>query len=88
MEVRGPVNGERALGIARDMGLDLARIQKEIGSEEIGAILQETASLGDKLGLTGTPAFIIGGAIIPGAVGLEPLRQSVDNMRRCGKVTC
>jgi protein-disulfide isomerase len=88
MELRGPVNGERALGIARDMGLDLARIQKEIQSEDIGAALQENASLGDKLGLTGTPAFVVGEEIIPGAVGLEPLRQAVDNTRRCGKATC
>ena len=39
---------------------------------EVRAAIEENAGLGDKLGLTGTPAFIIGEEIIPGAVGLDP----------------
>ena len=39
-------------------------------------------------GLSGTPAFIIGGEIIPGAVGLDPLKQVVASVRQCGKATC
>ena len=45
-------------------------------------------ALGDKLGLTGTPAFILADEIIPGAVGLEPMRQAVASVRQCGKVSC
>jgi len=88
MDTRGRVNGERALAVAKEMGLDMARLQKDIESAEVRSALQENMALGDKLNLTGTPAFIIGEAVIPGAVGLEPLKQVVANTRQCGKASC
>jgi protein-disulfide isomerase len=88
LDSRGRVNGERALAVAKEMGLDIARLQKDMDSPDIRAALQENASLGDKLNLTGTPAFIIGDTVIPGAVGLEPLKQVVASVRQCGKATC
>jgi protein-disulfide isomerase len=88
MEARGRVNGEKALSLAKEMGLDTARIQKDMDSPSIRAALQENVALGDKLGLTGTPAFIIGEEIIPGAVGAEPLRRVVASVRECGQASC
>jgi protein-disulfide isomerase len=88
MDTRGRVNGERALAVAKELGLDVARLQKDMESLEVRSALQENMGLGDKLGLTGTPAFIIGDEIIPGAVGVEPLKQVVANVRQCGKASC
>jgi protein-disulfide isomerase len=88
IETRGRVNGEKALALAKEMGLDVARIQKDMDSPTIRAALQENVALGDKLGLTGTPAFIVGEEIIPGAVGAEPLRRVVASVRQCGQATC
>jgi protein-disulfide isomerase len=88
METKGRVDGERAMAVAREMGLDMARLQKDLEGEEVKATLQENVALGDKLGLTGTPAFILADEIIPGAVGLEPMRQAVASVRQCGKVSC
>jgi protein-disulfide isomerase len=88
MESRGRVNGERALTVAKEMGVDMARLQKDMEAPEIRTALQENVGLGDKLGLTGTPAFIVGDEIIPGAVGLDPLKQVVASVRKCGKATC
>jgi len=45
-------------------------------------------ALGDKLGRSGTPAFVIGDEVVPGAVGADPLRQAVSGVRQCGKATC
>jgi protein-disulfide isomerase len=88
LESRGRVNGERAIAVAKEMGVDVARLQKDIDSAEVRGALQENMALGDKLSLTGTPAFIIGETVIPGAVGLEPLKQLVSNVRQCGKADC
>ena len=88
LETRGRVNGERALAVARDMGLDVERIKRDLESPEVRAVLQENMGLGDKLGLSGTPAFVIGDAVISGAVGAAPLRQAVTSVRQCGKATC
>jgi protein-disulfide isomerase len=88
MASQGRVNGERALAVAKEMGADMARVQKDMEAAEVRAALQENVGLGDKLGLSGTPAFIIGDEVIPGAVGLEPLKQVVAGVRQCGKATC
>ena len=88
MDTRGRVNGERAMTVAKEMGVDMGRLQKDVESAEIRNALQENMALGDKLSLSGTPAFIVGETVIPGAVGLEPLKQLVDNVRQCGKANC
>ena len=88
METRGRVNAERATAVAKEMGLDMARLQKDLDHPEVRAALQENMELGDKLGLTGTPAFVIGEEIISGAVGLDPLRKIVASTRQCGKAAC
>jgi protein-disulfide isomerase len=88
LESRGRVNGERAIAVAREMGVDVAKLQKDMQAPEIQAALQENVGLGDKLGLSGTPAFIIGDEIIPGAVGIEPMRKTVAGVRQCGHATC
>ena len=82
------MNGERAIAVAKEMGVDVARLQKDMEAPEVSAALQENVALGDKLGLSGTPAFIIGDEVIPGAVGLDPLKQVVANVRQCGKAAC
>jgi protein-disulfide isomerase len=88
METRGRVNGERALAVAKDMGLDVARLKKDMESADIKTALQQNLDIADKLGLSGTPAFIAGEEIIPGAVGIEPLRRLVASLRECGKAAC
>ncbi len=84
----GRVNGERAKAVAREMGLDLARLEKDMNNSEVEAVLRETVALGTKLGVTGTPAFVIGDEIAPGAVGVNPLRLAIMNVRNCGKAVC
>ena len=88
METRGRVNGERAIAVAKEMGVDVAKLQKDMERAEVKATLQENVALGDRLGLSGTPAFIVGDEVISGAVGLEPLRKTVASVRQCGKAVC
>lgn len=88
METRGKVNGERAMALAKDFGLDMAKLKQDMDGEEVRATIRENVELGDKLGLTGTPAFVIGDTVVFGAVGLEPLRKNVASVRQCGKAAC
>ena len=66
----------------------MARLQKDMDAADVRAALQENVALGDKLGLSGTPAFIIGDEVVSGAVGVEPLRKTIAGVRQCGKATC
>ena len=88
LATRGRVGGERATALAREMGLDLARLQKDATGAEVNAALSENQRLAEKLAINGTSAFIIGEEVIPGAVGAGPLRQAIAGIRQCGHAIC
>jgi protein-disulfide isomerase len=85
---RGEANGARALAAAKDAGLDMTQIEKDLKSEEIQATLVESGTLADALGISGTPSYVIGGEVVPGAVGAQSLKKIVDSVRKCGVATC
>ncbi len=84
---RGEANKARALAVAKDIGLDMARLEKDIASPEVKASLQESFKLAEALGLNGTPSYVIGDNVVVGAVGLDALKEKV-NTSRCGKPSC
>jgi protein-disulfide isomerase len=88
MQTRGQVNGERATALAVELGADPARLQADVNSDAVRDIIAENVDLGDRLGLTGTPAWVIGDRVISGAIGTERLAASVANVRKCGSATC
>jgi len=84
---RGQADKARALAAAKDAGLDVARIERDINSDEVRQTLEESLKLAEKLGLNGTPSYVIGPNVVVGAVGIEQLKEKV-NSARCGKATC
>jgi protein-disulfide isomerase len=85
---RGEANGERAMAAAKDSGLDMAQIEKDLKSEEIDATLLESVQLADALGISGTPSYVIGDQVVPGAVGAATLMRHVQSVRKCGTIVC
>jgi protein-disulfide isomerase len=88
LATRGRIGGERAVSLAREMGLDLARLQKDASGPEVAAALDENRRLAEKLSINGTPAFIIGEEVIPGAIGAGPLKHAIAGVRQCGHAVC
>ena len=84
---RGQADKARALAVAKEVGLDVARIERDMSSDEVKVTLEESLKLAEKLGLNGTPSYVIGDNVVVGAVGLAALREKV-NSARCGKATC
>ncbi len=88
MATKGRINGAKALEIAKEAGADVERARKDMDAPATRAAIESTVALGDRLGLTGTPAFIIGDEVVFGAVGAAALKQKIDAVRKCGKATC
>jgi protein-disulfide isomerase len=88
MESKGRVGKDRALAVAKELGVDTARVLKDMDSPDTRATIEETMRIGDSLKLQGTPAFVVGDEIIFGAVGTDPIRATVASVRQCGKATC
>jgi protein-disulfide isomerase len=84
---RGQADKARALAAAKDVGLDVSRIEKDLGSDEVKQSLEESLKLAEALGLNGTPSYVAGSDVVIGAVGAAQLREKVNNAR-CGKATC
>jgi protein-disulfide isomerase len=60
----------------------MAKLEKDLASEEIRASLEESMKLAEALGLNGTPSYVIGDSIVIGAVGLEALAQKINAARQ------
>jgi protein-disulfide isomerase len=88
MGLSGRITKERALEVVKAQGLDVAKVEKDMQAPAILKTLEETVALGDRLGLTGTPAYVIGEEVVFGAVGAETLKKIVTNTRQCGKASC
>jgi protein-disulfide isomerase len=84
---RGAADKARALAAAKEAGLDMAKLEKDLGSPEVRATLEENLKLAESLGMNGTPSYVIGKQIVVGAVGADALREKISNAR-CGKATC
>jgi protein-disulfide isomerase len=74
---RVPANTANALAVAESVGADMDRLRADLSADEVGATLDEVRVLTQALGLTGTPAYVVGTSIVPGAVGLAALKERV-----------
>jgi protein-disulfide isomerase len=84
---RGHADGARALAVAKEIGLDMSRLEKDMKSPEVEATLKQDYGLAEALGLNGTPSYVIGDNVVVGAVGFDSLKESI-NTARCGKTSC
>lgn len=84
---RGVADTAHALAVAKELGLDMNRLEKDAKSDEATNTLAENFKLADALGLNGTPSYVIGEQVVVGAVGLDGLKEKI-NTARCGKATC
>ena len=74
---------EEAIAIAGQAGVDTAKLRKTLSSKksQIDSIIQENIKLGSEIGINGTPAFVIGEELIPGAIGTDALKEKVADQR-------
>jgi len=84
----GTANATKALRLADELGLDMVQLKADLESPEIDAEIKKTMSMAQTIGIQGTPAYVIGTDLIPGAVGLENLRAKIKEVRDRTCVSC
>jgi protein-disulfide isomerase len=72
---------EQIMAIARKVGLDDSRLARDMDSAAINARLDTNLRLAGALGIEGTPALVIGDALVPGAIELADLQQAIATAR-------
>jgi protein-disulfide isomerase len=85
---RGAVGKDRALEVARNVGADMNKLQADMQDPSLRKDLASNLQLGETLGINGTPSYVIGNEIVPGAVGYDALKDKIDAVRKCGQTVC
>lgn len=85
MNTKGKYDLALVTAEAKKLGISEAKFEKAMDSAEVADELAKTKTIGGELGVRGTPAFIIGEQIIPGAVSLETLQEAIKDARAAKK---
>ena len=81
MKSRGRLSEATIFDLAAEAGLDPGLLKKAMNEPWIDQALQKTLGLAEAFDITGTPAFVIGNHVIPGAIDLNTLKQLVAAAR-------
>jgi protein-disulfide isomerase len=82
------VTKETALKAAADLGLNPIQLELKMNEPAVTDVINKTFTIADRLKVSGTPTYIIGNEVIPGAIGLDQLKLRIANMRACGETEC
>jgi len=85
---RGQANKASALQAATETGISEDDLLAAMATDEAGQTFEEVYSLANRLGLTGTPSYVVGNEVVMGAVGYQQLRDKIDALKNCGETTC
>ncbi|HKP22831.1 MAG TPA: DsbA family protein [Dongiaceae bacterium] len=81
MAHKGSFEQSDLLELAASVGADPAKLAADMQDPAIQGQLQATESLAVALGITGTPGFLFGKKLIPGAVTLDEMKNFVAAAR-------
>ena len=82
MAERGNISDATVYRVADAVGLDVAEIKHDMASPQVAQAIAANMKLADALDIHGTPAFIIGNKLVPGAVDLKSLKRMVAEARK------
>jgi protein-disulfide isomerase len=82
MQAKERLGDEATLRIAGQVGLDLARLKRDMAEAEITRTIDKVTELAEALGISGTPAFVVGEALVPGAIDRAGLDKLVAEARK------
>ena len=81
---KGNLDEVAIFAMAADIGLDVAKLKSDMQKPEIDAAIQRNYKLADKLAIQGTPAFVIGSELLPGAASVDELTAAIRRARSGG----
>ena len=81
MKIKGRVDEEKVFMTAKKIGLNINQLKIDMNNPEVEQILKKNREIAKLLDLRGTPAFIIGDIIYPGALNLNNFKKIIKKFR-------
>lgn len=81
MSGRGSYTESSLLQLADAMGIDPDAVRAKIDSDEVNSAIRSNYELAEQLGIRGTPAFVVGDQVVPGAISRSALEQLIQQQR-------
>jgi protein-disulfide isomerase len=82
MQNHAPITDELLEKVARDIGMDVAQGKKDAASTDVMLQIERNRSLAANMDIHGTPAFVVGEDLSPGAISLDEMKQMVAATRK------
>lgn len=82
MAHRGQLDDDTIQRLAKSVGLDTDKLKKDMDSAEVQQVIGANLALAQALGIRGTPAFIVGDDMAPGAIKLNDMKAMVAKARK------
>lgn len=81
MGFKGKLSQEAVFALAKSIGLDTKKLAKDMTDPKIRKIIARNFQLAQLLKINGTPAFIIGDKLVPGALSKQQLDAYIASAR-------
>jgi protein-disulfide isomerase len=81
MGFKGQMDEAAIFKVAGSVGLDVVRLKRDMADHDIDRMLKANLNLATALDISGTPGFVIGDEVVPGAVSLDELKQLIATAR-------
>ncbi|MBU6481728.1 MAG: DsbA family protein [Nitrospirae bacterium] len=77
LAAKGDMTKETILAVAGEVGLDPRLLEADMANPEWQAVIDRNRALAKDLGITGTPGFIVGTELVPGALDVNGLKDLI-----------
>ncbi|MEX1108403.1 MAG: DsbA family protein, partial [Dongiaceae bacterium] len=81
MAHRGKLDRDTVMALAATQGLNMERLEDDMEGDQVTAEIEHVRRLADQIGIDGTPAFLIGEQVVPGAIDIEEMKRLVAAAR-------
>jgi protein-disulfide isomerase len=84
MATKGQITEDVVLRVAAASGVNVEKAKQVVNAPDIDAVIKRNFALAEALEINGTPAFVIGDVLVPGATNMDMLKKLVEDARKAG----
>ena len=81
MAHKGGLSKDVILDLAKTAGLDVEKLKVDMSGSAVSQELDASKNFAKRLQLNGTPSFVIGDELVPGALSKEALLEKIEALR-------